>query len=58
MSLAISTVNADHINRAAATGVASLACNIAKDIVIGTLAGDMTPWVENSLGAAGGPSIC
>ncbi|MEF8786761.1 MAG: hypothetical protein V5A45_12575, partial [Haloarculaceae archaeon] len=58
VSLAIAIMNADHINRAVATGVASLACNIAKDIVIGTLGGDMTPWVENILGAAGGPSIC
>ncbi|WP_340098915.1 hypothetical protein [Salinibaculum salinum] len=58
VSLAIAIMNADHINRAVAMGAASLACNIAKDIVIGTLGGDMTPWIENILGAAGGPSIC
>lgn len=58
VSLAIAIMNADHVDRAVAMAAASLACNIAKDIVIGTLGGDLTPWIENILGAAGGPSIC
>lgn len=58
VSLAITIMDAGHLDRAIGAAAISLACNLAKDLAMFRLGDDISPWIENVLGSVGGPSIC
>ncbi|MUV89263.1 hypothetical protein GJ629_04580 [Halapricum sp. CBA1109] len=58
VSLAITIMNADHLDRAIGQAAIALGCNLAKDLAMFRLGDDISAWVENIFGSVGGPSIC